>query len=164
MSKTKLIRLMKILLIIYLTTSCRSEISSNKEVSESSKSKLSTIIFPKTTTGIIGTVISINHEKLSQDSNSPCSKVPCWAIIKVDSVLGVGHGGPLLSVEDTLDVNFVFTLSETTKELIPNLGKRLPGLDIGEKFRANIRALVNQNYNNEKLELYSIDFYSKHLK
>lgn len=164
MSKTKLIQLIMILLIILLTTSCGGKMNNDKKESESSKNKLSSTTFPKTTTGIIGTVISINKEKLSQDSNSPCSKVPCWANVRVDSILGIGHGGPLFSAGDTLKVNFVFTLLETTEDLIPNLDRRLPGLDIGEKFRANIRALVNQNYNKEKLELYSIDFYSKYLK
>ncbi len=164
MSKTRLIKSMMILLILLISTFCGDGMNSDKKISQSSKNELNSFAFPKTTTGIIGTVISINKKQLSQDTNSPCSKVPCWANVKVDSILGIGHGGPFFSVGDTLKVNFVFTLSETTEELIPNLDKRLPGLDIGEKFRANIRALVNQNYNKEILELYSIDFYSKHRK
>lgn len=157
MSKTKLIQLMMILLIVLLITSC----GGGMKISESSKNKSSSITFPKSTTGIIGTVISINQEKLSQDTNSPCSEVPCWAMIKVNSILGIGHGGPFFSVGDTLETNFAFTLSESTKELIPNLEKRLPGLAIGEMFSANIKEFENQSFNKKKLERYSINFYSK---
>ena len=93
----------------------------------------------KGATLIIGQIVSIDTNKFSTDQNSPCSKLPCWAKVKIDSVLNVGQGGPMLNKGDTVNTQFVFTLSETTKELFPNLKVRMPGLKINSSFKANIR-------------------------
>ena len=99
----------------------------------------------------------IDSIRTSTDKNSPCSKTPCWAKVKVDNVIGIGQGGPSVSIGDTLYTRFAFTLAETTEELIPNLDKRMPGLNITDSFEANIKSMASNNSD----KLYEIYFYTK---
>jgi hypothetical protein len=124
--------------------------SSNQENGEAGK-------ISKGATAIWGSIVSIDTTKLSSDKHSPCSKVPCWAEVKIEKVLGVGQGGPIVSVGDTLSVNFKFTLSETTPELIPNLDKRMPGLNINDKFEADLQNLIIT----DSSKVYSVYYYNK---
>jgi hypothetical protein len=112
---------------------------------------------PKSTTAIVGSIISIDSTKHSTDKNTPCSKAPCWAEVKIEKITGIGQGGPLLDEGDTVTVKFTFTLSETTEDLIPNLDKRMPGLSIEDKFEADIRTLPGTSSG----KLYTVYFYSK---
>ncbi len=149
MKKTLIIQL--ILLSLSIIISCSSKNSSNE------LEKQTTEETPKGYTTISGVVVSIDSTKLSNDQNSPCSKVPCWASIKVTNVLGQGQGGPLIAPGDTLDVRFAFTLSKTTEDLIPHLDKRLPGLTLNDNFEANLKYLMNTN----SQTLYEVYHYSK---
>ncbi len=148
----KLIPLLTIFLLI-IFVSC-----SSKETSDSTNEEMGAEIkIPKGSTSIWGSIVSIDSSKLSVDKNSPCSKYPCWAEVKIEKVLGVGQGGPAVSVNDTIKVNFKFTLSETTEELIPNLDKRMPGLNINDKFEADLLNLASTNLE----KLYSVYYYKK---
>jgi len=137
--------------IIVILISCSSNDASKQEV------KISEIKITKEFSAITGTIISIDTTKFSKDENSPCSKAPCWAKVRVNSVIGRGQGGPFISADDTLNVHFTFTLAETTEELIPNLDKRMPGLKINDSFEANIKSLASNNLE----KLYEVYYYSK---
>lgn len=137
--------------IIVILIGCSSNDASKEEV------EISEIKITKEFSAITGTIISIDSTKFSNDENSPCSKAPCWAKVRVNSVIGRGQGGPFISVNDTLNVHFTFTLAETTEELIPNLDKRMPGLKINDGFEANIKAMANNNME----KLYEVYYYTK---
>ena len=148
----KYIPLLTIILVIILA-GC-----SSKDTSESSQEEIDeTSQITKGSTAIWGQIVSIDSSKLSADKNSPCSKNPCWAAVKIERIIGQGQGGPMVSVGDTIKVNFTFTLAETTKELIPNLDKRMPGLNIRDKFEADLKLLSSSKSEN----LYSIYYYEK---
>lgn len=138
--------------LLILTASCSSNNTSKKETVEISQIKIT-----KEFSAIAGTIISIDSIRTSTDKNSPCSKTPCWAKVKVDNVIGIGQGGPSVSIGDTLYTRFAFTLAETTEELIPNLDKRMPGLNITDSFEANIKSMASNNSD----KLYEIYFYTK---
>lgn len=109
---------------------------------------------------IIGEIILIDNTKLSGDKNSPCSKQPCWASVKIDSVIGSGAGAPIIGEKDTIDVKFAFTLGETTKELFPNLDKRMPGLKTRSKFEALVSKLnALGSAGSKRKDLYQIYTY-----
>lgn len=142
--------------ILFFVISCGKNIENNKIAKESNPKAA------KRTSKILGTVLEIEMEKFSTDSNSPCSKLPCWARVSVDSVLGLGQGGPILKAGEIVKVNFEFTLSKTSDELFPNLQNKLPGLKIGDKFSSAISSLFDQNNGSKgKTALYVIRFYNK---
>jgi len=129
----------------------------------SSKNKMIKKDSPNYTPGtctIIGKIISIDKTKLSKDKNSPCSKQPCWATVKINSVIGCGAGAPFIGNKDTVTVKFAFTLGETTKELFPNLEERMPGLHVNSIFEAQISRLKTLNFAAEnKEDMYEIYTY-----
>jgi hypothetical protein len=102
--------------------------------------------------GIIGTPIPPNHcriigvvaavEDIAASASAPeqCSQAPCWAIIRVESVLGYGSafGSPLTHGSEIL-VHFPFTLMPT-KEIFPQLDTQFPGLSAGSRFLADLEA------------------------
>lgn len=97
---------------------------------------------------VTGTVIKVYEEMLTMQGDSPCSKVPCMARVKVDKVhsLGMGFSNPV-SANAEYDVFFNFTTSKTTDELFPNLNISLPGVKAGDKFTADWKGnSVNNQY------------------
>ena len=110
---------------------------------------------------IIGTVIAIDSETLSSGTKDPCSKVPCRATVKVDSVLGYGQGftGPL-SVGKTVAAQFKFTLSPT-KDLFPGMNLNLPGLQLNSRFRADMKSGPAIDLGDGGTKHYVIEIYHK---
>lgn len=139
---------------IFIAASCTSQ---KKEIDSSKERHISPGIVK-----IIGKVVSIDEKRFSSDNKSPCGKLPCMALVKIDSVIGYGAGAPIIGKKDTILVRFAFTLSETTKDLFPNLDKRLPGLEINSVFKANVSFLAaEKNEKNKMQNLYQIFFYEK---
>lgn len=88
---------------------------------------------------IIGTVVSIDSS-LAAGEGGPCSKAPCTAMVRIDSVLGCGSAvANPISVGSSVRVRFAMTLSPT-KELFPKLDPPLPGLRLGSRFKALIQS------------------------
>ncbi|MBU0474183.1 MAG: hypothetical protein KKF62_08460 [Bacteroidetes bacterium] len=144
------------LIVILLTVAC----SNNRIIPDEDSHIKSELNIPRGSLFISGTIISIEKDKLSKDLNSPCSKVPCWALVKVDSIFGSGKQSPSLQLNDSIKVHFVFTLSKTTDDLIPSLSRKLPGLKENDKFKGNIKVLASYSgKNNVDKNSYSIDFY-----
>ena len=87
---------------------------------------------------IVGTLVGIDST-LSQAG--PCSKAPCVGLVRIDSVLGYGSAfGRPLARGTEIDVHFAFTLAPTTSDLFPNMTRRLPGLQVGSQFGADVEA------------------------
>ncbi len=88
---------------------------------------------------ITGTIVRIDSTLDSGNKNNPCSKVPCTAVVKVDSVWGYGLGFPPLGIGKEITIKFKFTLGPTTKELFPGMKDFYPGLKIGDSFLGDIQ-------------------------
>ena len=89
---------------------------------------------------IVGTVVSIDPIMTSSDPQSPCSKAPCSATVRVDSILGYGSAfGSSITAGQQVQIMFGFTLSPT-KEILPQLTQVYPGLKVGSSFVANVRS------------------------
>ena len=71
----------------------------------------------------------------NKDSNDPCFKAPCIAMVKVTGA-GYGAGFPTLTIGKEIRINFQFTLAPTSKELFPNMEDSYPGLKVGQEFTA----------------------------
>lgn len=91
---------------------------------------------------IIGTVVEIDSALDKAAGNSPCSKVPCLADVKIDSVLGYGSDFPPLKLGKIIKVRFGFTLSPTTKDLFPHMAGYYPGLNINDSFKADLQKVI----------------------
>lgn len=71
---------------------------------------------------IVGTIVAVNAA-LSMDTNDPCSKAPCKAIVRVVEVEGYGMGFESRIGNREISVTFVGTVGD---------------LKIGSRFRANV--------------------------
>ncbi|HIN40569.1 MAG TPA: hypothetical protein EYM84_09885 [Flavobacteriales bacterium] len=106
-------------------------------------------------------IISIDTLKSRNNPDSPCSKNPCIANIKIEEIIKMGAlCGPMLYQGAELKVYFAFTLSETTKELFPDLIAHYPGLKKNDTFVTSIETRSEKNehpyqaivYTYEKIE------------
>jgi hypothetical protein len=133
-------------LLLTALTACRS----NKEAQPATQSmmldSLSTAIempaqVPPNHCRIVGKILQIDSTLLP-DKTSPCGKAPCRAVVKITQVLGYGSsfGNPLADGQE-ISAMFAFTLAPTTKDLFPNIDKRLPGLSVGSVFTADVQSL-----------------------
>ena len=88
---------------------------------------------------IVGTVVGIDQTLNSSDPQSPCSKAPCSATVRVDSILGYGSAfGGSIAAGRQVQMSFGLTLSPT-KGIFPQLTQSYPGLKVGASFVANVR-------------------------
>lgn len=89
---------------------------------------------------IVGTIVSIEKVRAVQGDLSPCARVPCQALVRVESVIGYGSAFPAsFKAGDQISVRFAFTLHPTDK-LFPKMEHHLPGLKVGQVFKADVTA------------------------
>jgi len=87
----------------------------------------------------VSTVVRIDSTRAVR-SGDPCATYPCFAVIRIDSVLGYGSGFPRpLSAGESLRARFAFTLAPSNVAM-PDIAKPLPGLEEGDTFLADLRA------------------------
>jgi hypothetical protein len=107
---------------------------------------------------IIGTLVGIDSTLVH---GGPCSKAPCRGLVRVDSILGYGSAfGSPLALKEEINVHFAFTLAATSKDLFPNMTERLPGLEIGARFEADVESR-NEPGMGERRASYIIQEYTK---
>jgi hypothetical protein len=83
---------------------------------------------------IVATVIRIDEQKLAEGAGDPCSGAPCYAVIRIDSVLGTGRTfNGFLSVGITVNARFNYSVSPVPRP-------PLPGVSNGSRFRAEVVA------------------------
>jgi hypothetical protein len=148
----KIIGIGLLVLTIYLS-SCRDESdkkkTGNKRVSPGYAS-------------IVGTVTQVEATLDTLSTEKPCGNVPCYAIVRVDSILGYGSsfGNPLVK-GSTIRLKFMFTVEKTTKEYFPNLKEHFPGVVINSKLKGNIELVRGSSAvtNEEFPRLYRIFSY-----
>jgi hypothetical protein len=89
---------------------------------------------------IIGTITNINSQLSGAGPEDPCSKAPCRAVVKVDTVLGYGSAfNGTVSAGDEIPLRFMFTTA-ATKPLGLKLETHLPGLQNSDRFQADIES------------------------
>ena len=87
---------------------------------------------------VIATVERINPTLKGVSANDPCSKAPCSASVKIDSILGYGSAFPKsFAAGEIVNVRFTNTLNPT-KEMFPDIKPALPGLRVKDSFEAVI--------------------------
>ncbi len=110
----------------------------------------------------IGTIEKIHDKQLSDNKDDPCSKVPCLATVRIDSVLGYGQSvvRPLAKGE-RIQVQFMFTL-QPSATYFPRLKTVLPGLQVHSTFQAdlNMQGLIDSPKTKQAIH-YSIFTYSR---
>ena len=85
---------------------------------------------------ITGKIISIDEQR---DDSGPCAKAPCYAFIRIESIVNKGSTFQLDDISSPLPVYFAFTLS-ATEGLFPGIKTNYPGLKINDKFEAKIQS------------------------
>ena len=87
---------------------------------------------------VASTVVSIDTVR-SGRADDPCARYPCYATIRIDSILGYGSGFPRpLSPGESLRARFAFTLAPSA-DAMPGYEPPLPGLEEGVSFQADLR-------------------------
>lgn len=90
---------------------------------------------------IMGTLLQVDTLRAERPTD-PCSRNPCYATIRIDSVLEYGSGFPRpLSSGEELSARFAFTLSPTD-DVLPELSEPFPGMSEGDAFQAKMRAAI----------------------
>jgi len=101
---------------------------------------------------IIATIIEIDSTFRTRQKGDLCSEYPCRAVIRIDSILGVGMGFPSdFRKGKKLPAIFKFTLMPTEK-IYPGLDKHFPGLSLNSKFSTEIkvRKKLSKNTSGQK--------------
>ena len=109
---------------------CHKEVTKDERVPKMEKQDT----IPPGHAQITGRIIEIDPISDNGSSSGPCSKAPCTAKVKIESIK-YGAGFPVLSSKE-VKIRFAFTLSPTTKDLFPNMEESYPGLKVGDDFSA----------------------------
>ncbi len=97
---------------------------------------------------VIATVLAINTQNL-ESGTGPCSQVPCFATVRIDSIIGYGSAFQHpLSPDGKYVVKFNFT-TRPSRKLFPNLEKSLPEVKVGMKFQADLSAMESLQMGSE---------------
>jgi len=108
---------------------------------------------------ITGSIIEIEPISNNGNSSGPCSKAPCVAKVKIESIQ-YGAGFPALSSKE-VKIRFAFTLSPTTKDLFPNMDESYPGLRVGDDFSALAASGESMNSSGEQFTVYGYSIINK---
>jgi hypothetical protein len=106
---------------------------------------------------VIATVESIDKALKGTGANDPCSKAPCSATVRIDSILGYGSAFPKpLVAGQIIQVTFANTLNPT-KEMFPDIEPSLPGLRVKDTFAALISGSVAMASTEPSYAIYSYE-------
>lgn len=124
--------------------------SSSKEGIEGAELRARPDVFPRTIPPdrcrIIGSIMSIDSSFRIGGPDDPCSRAPCLARVRVESVLGYGSAfNSPLAKDRVVVVLFKFTLSPT-KDVLPSLEPSFPGLNPGSRFKADLVSLPRMEF------------------
>lgn len=97
------------------------------------------------------TVVAIDPTR-TNDSGSVCSKAPCFAYFKIESV---EEGGPMDWKGGICKARFAYSLADSWK-VLPELKHRYPGLKVEDRFSAKVK-IENMGTEQWKLVVYHYD-------
>lgn len=116
---------------VLVSFNCNKEVTKDNEKPELQKPDT----IPPGQARISGEIVEIEPISKMAGDNSPCSKAPCLAKVKIDGIT-YGAGFPVINKNNNVTIKFNFTLNPTTKDLFPNMDETYPGLKVGDKFTA----------------------------
>ncbi|MEO1254343.1 MAG: hypothetical protein AAFY41_05590 [Bacteroidota bacterium] len=106
---------------------------------------------------IQGKLVSLSSRT---DNSEMCQQNPCWAFVQVSKIIGYGSAfRGSVTVSDTVQVKFTTTLLPT-QSLFPKRKNHLPGLVVNDRFQADMKQAISQDFNNQSND-YEIATYSK---
>ena len=105
---------------------------------------------------IIGVIVKIEDVAAFSGASEQCSQAPCWATIRIESVLGYGSafGSPLTHGSEIL-VHFPFTVLPR-QDIFPEMETRFPGLSAGSRFLADLEAQYRPGSGNDSSVKYVV--------
>lgn len=106
---------------------------------------------------LIGTIVEIDAKLAGTDPKDPCSKAPCFAVVRIDSVVGYGSAFPTsLGVGATMRTRFAHTLA-ATKDVLPEVSPALPGLHAGSRIKADVSATTALGSKEPSFTIYAYE-------
>jgi hypothetical protein len=144
-----------VLMLCVVMSHCGRSLQDNQRTQRSSEQK-SPSFFPETIPPnhcrIVGTILSIAGTLKTAQADDPLSKVPCLAVVRIDSILGYGSAftNPL-AVGNEISVLFQFTLNPT-KDIFPTLQQHYPGLTVGSVFRTDLEEVMADEQQKKTLQ------------
>jgi hypothetical protein len=146
-----------LLLLSLFVVSCRSSLEDRREVAKSLP--IPPAGLPPDVCRIIGTVVRVDSTLKSTSPDDPCSKVPCEAMVRVDSVLGYGSSFPIvLSTGTVIRTHFTFTLAPT-EQVLPKVKPSYPGVAAGSWIRADLKSLPVLGSAQDNAKTFTVDWY-----
>lgn len=138
-----LVALTVLILITAITlTSCGKEAVREAGINNKTTTYVLSAKVPPGNCRITGRIISIKPNLLTSNPKNVCSQYPCFATVKIDSILGYGAAfSKPVNRGKEITLKFEYSLKPTTKELFPNMDERLPGLDVNSVFTGDIEYL-----------------------
>ena len=99
------------------------------------------------------TILDIDPTLDLTSPQSPCGKVPCSALIRINKIVKMGQQcGPHVVPGATLKAFFKYTLGNT-HELFPDMKRHFPGLEKSDTFAATFMATAYQS-NDDQIVIY----------
>lgn len=131
-NKTRTLKMLLRIIPITVFVLCFSYCS-NKQVQRNSD-------IPPSNIKVIASVISIDKTLSSGNAKDPCSKAPCNAVLKIESIIGYGSSfGGTLNVGDEIKVKFAYTTAKTTEDLLLKISDSYDGVSVKSKIETNIK-------------------------
>ncbi len=148
--------ILSMILLALLLAGCASNRETAVDNTDSDKPKILPANIPPNHARIVGKIIKV-YPELSSNLDHPSSKVPYFAEIMIEEMKGMGMAFPgSLSRGKTIKVRFSFTLSPTIDHF-PGLKNHLPGLNVNDRFSADLLGTDSRSGGVE----YTIDTYIK---
>lgn len=153
MKKTILIKYILIICLLYFTAfSCSSLRDSTHARSDISPGYARVVL----------SIIEIDSTIVSDNPKDPCSKAPCSVKARIDSLVGYGSSfRTVFSKGEIINVKFVYTVTKTTEEILPNFPKSYPGVVIGTKILADVESRSKMNTDLPDLLVYGYEIKNK---
>ncbi len=128
-----------LLVLAMIVASCRSTLDDRREAPKSLP--IPPAGLPPDVCRILGTVVRIDSTMKSSYAGDPCSKAPCNALVRVDSVLGYGSSFPVVvSTGSVIKTRFTFTVAPTD-QVLPDVKPPYPGVAPGSRIRTDLKRL-----------------------
>lgn len=158
----QVLSLSALILTLFILPSCgasKQESSHSEQIQAAKEKKIINIPppIPPNNCKVIATVETIDQTLKGTGEKDPCSKAPCLATVRIDSVLGFGSAFPsTMSAGKKIQVKFALTLS-STKEMLPEVTPALPGLSAGSRFEALINGSIEMGRTEPLFTIYGYE-------
>ena len=104
---------------------------------------------------VVATIISIDQSLDSNNPESPCGRVQCGALIRIDKIVKMGQQcAPYIVPGAEKKAYFKITLGNTLT-LFPNMQRHFTGLGVNDTFSTSFVAIADYNEEEYQIVIYS---------